>query len=490
MMTDNRTDATTDDGPGFLQTDATELSRMIARREVSCVEVMTAYLARIDRLNPTYNAVISLRDRDDLLADAQVADQELAAGRSRGWMHGFPLAVKDLADTAGIRTTFGSPLFADNVPDADCLMVARMRAAGAIVIGKTNTPELGLGSHTYNPVHGVTRNAWNPALTAGGSSGGTAVSIALGMQPVADGSDMMGSLRNPGAFNNVLGLRPSFGRVPNGPKAETFVHQLSTDGPMARSVRDLAHLLDVQAGRDTYVPLSLETPDSPFAQNLDGDVTGQRIGWIGDWNGYYALEDGILDLCTAALRDMESMGAIVEPMVPDFAPERLWSSWNALRQWAVTGNYAKHYARPSERDLLKPELVWEIEKGLKQTAFQVHDASAIRSEWYRCNVSLFDTVDFIAMPTAQVFPFAAELDWPKQIQDRTMDTYHRWMEIVIPASMSGCPAINLPVGFDPTGRPMGIQIIGRPRGEHQLLQFARRYEEATEWLSMQPGAVA
>ncbi len=481
--------ATADAEAGFLKTDATELSRMIAAREVSCVEVMTACLARIDRLNPTYNAVVSLRDRDDLLADARTADRELAAGRYRGWMHGFPLAVKDLAATAGIRTTFGSPLFADNVPDADCLMVARMRAAGAIVMGKTNTPELGLGSHTYNPVHGITRNAWNPALSAGGSSGGAAVSIALGMQPVADGSDMMGSLRNPGAYANVLGLRPSFGRVPNGPKPETFVHQLATDGPMARSVRDLAHLLDIQAGHDPVAPLSLEAPASPFAATLDGDATGQRIGWIGDWNGYYALEDGILDLCNAALAEMESMGAIVEPLVPDFAPERIWSSWVALRHWSVSGNYAAYHADPATRDLLKPELVWEIEHGLALSAMQVHEASVTRSDWFQCSARLFEDVDFIAMPTAQVFPFDAELDWPKQIRGRSMDTYHRWMEIVIPASMNGCPAINLPVGFDLAGRPMGIQVIGRPRGERELLRFARCYEQATDWLSMAPDVV-
>ncbi len=479
----------TDNAADFLKTDATELSRLIAAREVSCVEVMTAYLARIARLNPTYNAVISLRDRDDLMADAQAADRELAAGRRRGWMHGFPLAVKDLAATAGIRTTFGSPLFADNVPDADCLMVARMRAAGAIVIGKTNTPELGLGSHTYNPVHGITRNAWKPELSAGGSSGGTAVSIALGMQPVADGSDMMGSLRNPGAYANILGLRPSFGRVPNGPKPETFVHQLATDGPMARSVRDLAHLLDIQAGHDPVAPLSLDAPATPFAGNLDGDVAGSRIGWIGDWNGYYPMEHGILDLCTAALADMESMGAIVEPLVPDFAPERIWESWVALRQWAVSGNYAAWHADPATRGLLKPELVWEIAHGLALSAQQVHEASVTRSDWFQCTARLFDEVDFIAMPTAQVFPFQAELDWPKQIAGRDMDTYHRWMEVVIPASLSGCPAINLPVGFDPAGRPMGIQIMGRPRGEQALLQFACRYEEATTWLSMTPDVV-
>lgn len=286
-MTENIGPASAGGDEALLTIDATELSRMIAAREVSCVEVMRFHLDRIRRFNPVHNAVVSLRDEDALMADAGLADRELAAGRRRGWMHGFPSAIKDLAATAGIRTTLGSPLFADNVPDRDCLMVSRMRAAGAIVIGKTNTPELGLGSHTYNPVHGTTRNAWNRSLTAGGSSGGSAVSIALGMQPVADGSDMMGSLRNPAAFNNVLGMRPSFGRVPNGPKPDVYAHQLATEGPMARSVRDLAHLLDVQAGYDASVPLSLDSTQGAFADGLDGDVAGLRIGWVGDWNGYY-----------------------------------------------------------------------------------------------------------------------------------------------------------------------------------------------------------
>lgn len=470
--------------------DATTLSQAIADRRVSCVEVMRTYLDRIARFNPRHNAIISMRDEDALMADAATADAELAAGRRRGWMHGFPLAVKDLTPTAGIATTYGSPLFADNVPTQDCVMVKRMRDAGAIIIGKTNTPEFGLGSHTYNPLHGLTRNAWNPALSAGGSSGGAAVSLALGMQPVADGSDMMGSLRNPGAFNNVLGLRPSFGRVPAGPKPEMFLHQLGVNGPMARSVRDLAHLLDVQSGFEPVVPLSQDAPRTAFAAGLDGDVDGLRIGWVGDWNGYHACEDGILDLCASAVQQFADLGATVEPLVPDFAPERLWTSWTTLRHWSVAGSYGTHLANPETRDLMKPELVWEVEKGLALSAMDVHAASLTRTAWYQCLVDLFSRYDAIAMPTAQVFPFDADMAWPDRIGDRKMDTYHRWMEIVIGGSLSGCPCLNLPAGFDASGRPMGFQLIGRPRGEQQLLQLAARYEEATAWLSMRPEGAA
>ncbi|MDF1733706.1 MAG: amidase [Minwuia sp.] len=466
--------------------DATALSSAIAAREISCVEVMRTYLDRIRRLNPVHNAIISMRDEDTLMAEAAEADADLSAGRHRGWMHGFPLAVKDLSATAGIATTFGSPVFAGNVPEQDCVMVSRLRAAGAIVIGKTNTPEFGLGSHTFNSLHGVTRNAWNPALSAGGSSGGAAVSIALGMQPVADGSDMMGSLRNPAAFNNVLGLRPTFGRVPYGPKPEVFVHQLGTNGPMARNVRDLAHLLDAQSGHDATAPFSLDAPQTAFADALDGDVTGLRIGWIGDWQGYYACEPGILDLCGRGVQQFATLGARVEPLVPDFAPEMLWDSWVTLRSWSVAGAYAAHLSNPDTRDLLKPELVWEIENGLTLTGMAVNAASVARSAWFRCLTDLFTRYDAIAMPSAQVFPFDADIAWPDRIGDRTMDSYHRWMEIVIAGSLSSCPCINLPAGFDLSGRPTGFQLIGRPRAEQQLLKLAARYEEATDWLSMRP----
>lgn len=466
--------------------DATALSGAIAARQISCVEVMQTYLERIRRFNPVHNAIISMRDEDVLMAEAADADADLAAGRHRGWMHGFPLAVKDLTATAGIPTTFGSPLFADNVPTQDCLMVRRMRAAGAIVIGKTNTPEFGLGSHTYNPLHGLTRNAWKPELSAGGSSGGAAVSLALGMQPVADGSDMMGSLRNPGAFNNVLGLRPSLGRVPTGPKPEMFLHQLSANGPMARSVRDLAHLLDVQSGFEPAAPLSFPAPEIPFADCLEGGVSGLSIGWIGDWNGYYPCEDGILDLCSRGVAQFAALGAVVEPLIPDFAPERLWKTWNILRHWSVAGSHAAFFTNPETRKLMKPELVWEVEKGLALSALDIHQASVARSDWFQCLIGLFSRYDAIALPTTQVFPFDAEIAWPDRIAGRTMDTYHRWMEIVIAGSLSGCPSINLPAGFDPSGRPTGFQLIGRPRGEQQLLQMAARYEEATDWLSMRP----
>ncbi|MDQ2695559.1 MAG: amidase, partial [Pseudomonadota bacterium] len=297
---------------------ARDLARTIRSRQVSCVEVMQAFLDHIDRFNPQVNAIVSLQDRDGLVRQATERDRQLARGQWLGWMHGFPQAPKDLALTAGIPTTWGSPLFRDFVPQADAIIVGRARRSGAILIGKTNVPEFGLGSQTYNPVFGPTGNAYDPARTAGGSSGGAAAALALRMLPVADGSDMMGSLRNPAAYNNVIGFRPSFGRVPYGPTLEGFVQQLGYEGPMGRTVTDVALLLSVQAGYDERSPLSIHQDPARFAEPLRRDVSGARLAWLGDLGGYLPMEPGILELCQNAFRVFESIGCAVEPTLPDY----------------------------------------------------------------------------------------------------------------------------------------------------------------------------
>ncbi len=469
--------------------DAHSLSRAIHAREVSCEAVMTAYLDRIEALNPKVNAIVSMRPRDALLAEARACDEELAAGRSRGWMHGFPQAIKDLAATKDIVTTQGSPLFRDHLPAEDAIFVARMRAAGAIVIGKTNTPEFGLGSQTYNPVFGVTRNAFDHKRTAGGSSGGAAAALAMRLLPVADGSDHAGSLRNPGAFNNVLGLRPTFGRVP-GKTEEVFIPQMGVNGPMARNVADLAGLLAIQAGYDPRLPLSLREDPARFLQPLDREFRGVRIGWLGDLGGHLPMEDGILDLCRSALRVLEEIGCTIEEIAPGFDMESVWQAWKILRHWQVGAGLAPLWRDRAKRALLKPEVVWEIEGGLKIGAYEVTAASTLRSAWYHHVRGLFARYDYLILPTAQVFPFPAETTWPREIAGRSMDSYHRWMEVVIPVTMSGGPAINVPVGFDPRGLPMGMQIWGPDASEFALLQIARAYERATSWLDRVPESAA
>ena len=469
---------------------AVELGAALRSRRFSCREAMRAYLERIEALNPCVNAIVSLQPPEQLLAQADACDTELARGESRGPLHGFPLAIKDMAATAGIRTTLGSAL-TDHVPAHDGLMVARMRRAGAIVVGKTNTPEFGLGSHTYNAVFGLTRNAWDVTRTAGGSSGGAAVSLALRLQPVADGSDMMGSLRNPAAFNNVFGLRPSFGRVPAGPLGDQFVNQLSTEGPMGRTVRDVALLLGVQAGYDARAPLSIAQGGEVFAPPLARlETRGLRIGWLGDLRGYLPLENGILDVCEDALRRLEAIGCVVEPAALGYSPERVWRTWLTWRRWLVAGRLAPFFADSAQRERLKPEARWEAEQGAGLSGAEVFSASTERSAFYHRLLALFEQHDVLALPSAQVWPFAAEWHWPRSINGVAMDTYHRWMEVVIYATLGALPAISVPAGFNAGGLPMGLQLIGRPQGDLALLQLAARYEETIgELLARRPSAL-
>ncbi|MFL5226175.1 MAG: amidase [Microvirga sp.] len=464
--------------------DACALADAIRARKVSCVEVMTAFLDRIERLNPTVNAIVSLQDRGRSLAQARERDDELARGEHRGWMHGFPQAIKDLAPAAGFPLTKGSPLFGE-VSNEDGIFVARMRRAGAIVIGKTNTPEFGLGSQTYNPVFGPTLNAYDQAKTAGGSSGGAAVALALRMLTVADGSDHGGSLRNPAAFNNLFGFRPSYGRVPANAE-EVFLPQLSVAGPMARTVPDLARLLSVMAGYDARLPFSIDEDPAAFAEPLKRDVKGLRLAWFGDLGGHLPMEPGILDLCRSALKVFEDMGCVVEEVVPDFDPERIWQAWLPLRHWQTGAPLLEFFRDPEKRARMKPEAQWEIEEGLKLSAYDIAKASGVRSAWYQTVRRLFERYDYWLLPSAQVFPFDVTTHWPKEIAGRRMDTYHRWMEVVIPATMSGCPAISVPVGFGGNGLPMGMQIVGQNRGELAVLQLAHAYDEATGWARRKP----
>ncbi|GGJ78861.1 amidase [Pseudomonas matsuisoli] len=463
-----------DDGDALTALDAVSLSRLIHQRDLSCVEVMQAYLRRIERLNPVVNAIVSLQPEASLLEQARVRDAELASGVDHGWMHGFPLAVKDLALTRGIRTTFGSPLFADFVPDQDAIVVERMKAAGAIVIGKTNVPEFGLGSQSYNPIFGATGCAFDPSKTAGGSSGGAAAALALDMLPVADGSDMMGSLRNPAAFNAVVGFRPSQGRVPAGHAPDLFFNQLSTEGPMGRTVADVAHLLAIQAGRDLRAPLSLDGDGSSFIDLAP--VNAPRFGWLGDYDGYLPMDPGVMALCESSFPAFEQLGGSVTGATVRFDMASLWTCWCHLRQFAVSGVQGAAFDDPNKRALMKPELQWEVEQGLSLSVRDVQQASVVRSQWYRAMCRLFEQFDFLLLPSAQVFPFDRHEHWPKVVGGRRMDTYHRWMEGVIGASLAGLPVISVPVGFNAAGLPMGISIIGPPRADREVLAVAAAYE--------------
>lgn len=462
---------------------ATDLAAALRRRALSAREVMTAHLAQIDRLNPRFNAIVSRLPAEQLLAAASASDEEAAKGRFRGPLHGFPHAVKDTAPVRGIRSTQGSPLLRDNIPAADSLVVARMRNAGALFVGKSNVPEFALGSHSYNPLFGVTRNAWNPAVSAGGSTGGGAVALALRMVPLADGSDFGGSLRNPAGWNNVFGFRPSFGRVPSVPSSDVFGQTFATSGPMARHVRDLALLLSIQAGQDPRSPFSL--PDDPkrFAGSLDRDWKGRRIGWLGDLQGGLATEPGVMETCTQALSGFRALGMAVEEAKLSLTAEEMWRTAVTLRHWSVGADLFGFYSDPAKRAQMKPEAIWEVEGYLALSGRQVAEASEGRARIYQAFRTLFERYDFLALPSAQVFPFDVATHWPKQIAGRAMDSYHRWMEVTLPATMAGLPTLAVPAGFGGARKlPIGLQVIGPNHADLAVLQVGHGYELASSWI--------
>ncbi|MDX1405530.1 MAG: amidase [Woeseiaceae bacterium] len=467
---------------------ASTLSAAIREGHVSCVEVMQAYLARIDRYNPVYNAIVSRVDDDELIRQAELADAALASDEYWGWMHGMPHAIKDGTDVEGMPTSRGSPIFAGTIATQDDPTVARIRAQGAIFIGKTNLPEFGMGSQTYNPVFGATGSAYDPELTAGGSTGGGACGLGTRMLPVADGGDMMGSLRNPGAFNNVIGLRPTFGRVVDGRGGSLFYQQLGTSGPMGRNSEDTYRLLHTMAGTATNLPLALRDRIPPPQAFRPLATQGIRIGWLGDYDGYLETERGILEMCETNLKMLGDHGVIVEPGQPDFDMDRLWQTWLTLRHWT------RHALRPlyddkETRKLLKPEAIWEIEGSFDASAADIYHAGNARGEWFHALRRLFEDYDFLALPTAQVFPFPKDIHWPKRINRKRMDTYHRWMEVVIGGTLASLPVANVPVGFDDDGRPMGMQILGPFGDDRKVLEFAAAYEQITGHLDVRPELV-
>jgi len=470
--------------------DASALSNLIHARQVSCREVMQAYLARIHALNPRLNAIVNLAPDEALLAQAGACDAELAGGASRGWLHGIPQAIKDACDAEGFPTTKGCTLLADAVAPRDSVMTQRMKAAGCIVIGKTNLPELGLGSHTFNKVFGATPNAWDATVSAGGSSGGAAVALARRLLPVADGSDFMGSLRNPAGWNHVFGMRPTQGRVPAGPGPDIWIDQLSTEGPMARSVRDLGRLLATQSGHDARLPLSLQcgldwTPETADPARA---LRGLKIGWLGNLNGYLAMDDGVLQVCRDALGHMAQAGAVVEDIALGMDPGELWDCWLTWRRALVGPRVHALIGLPGAREAIKPEALWEYEGSQGLSFLDFMRASQVRSRYYQHMRGLLAQWDVVALPSAQVWPFPVAERWPRQIAGRAMDTYHRWMEATLYATLAGLPAISLPAGFHAQhGWPMGVQLIAAHSADALLLRVAAGYEAVRgDFIALRP----
>jgi amidase len=434
---------------------------------------MQACLSQITRLNPKVNALCTLLDEEQLLRQARAADRQLGRSGAIGPLHGFPHAVKDLVPTAGIRTTYGSPIYAGNVPDEDALMVRRLKEAGAIVIGKTNTPEFGAGSQTFNAVFGATRNPYDLSRTCGGSSGGAAVSVACGMTPLADGTDLGGSLRNPSSFCNVVGFRPSIGRVPTWPRSQPWT-SMSVDGPIARSVADVALMLSVIAGPDPRVPIAIDEPGTVFRGALERDFKGVRIAWSRNL-GRYPVEPVVSDVCRSARHVFADLGCDIHDGEPDFADAD--EVFQTLRAWSFAQDRGDDLRQ--HRPLMKDTVIWNTEQGLKLTGADVSRAEVKRAALYHRVGEFLERHEFLVLPVSQVAPFPIEVEWVREINGVTMNTYIDWMATCYAITLTGLPAISVPCGLTPGGLPIGLQIVGRRHRDLDVLKLAHAFEQAT-----------
>ena len=444
---------------------ATALAARIRAREVSAVEVMRAHLARIDAVNPDLNAIVTL-DPEGALAGAEAADRRLAAGEPVGPLHGLPIAVKDLEDTAGMRTTYGSRVFSDHVPEADTLLVARLRSAGAIVIGKTNTPEFGAGSQTFNEVFGATRNPFDRSRTPGGSSGGAAVAVASGMLPFADGSDLGASVRNPAAFCGLVGLRPSPGRIPAVPAINPW-SPLSVHGPIARTVDDAALLLRAVCGPDRRAPLSLDDPPEAFADVGPADLGAVRIAWSDDL-GDLPVDPEITAVLRRRRDELAALGCAIEDVDVDLRAAD--EAFETLRAVGFAQGLAELLR--THRDELKDTVVWNIEAGLALTGEQVARALRLQGEVFARTFELLERYDALALPVTQVPAFDVTEPWPREIAGVPMGSYLEWMRSCSRITVTSHPAMSVPAGFTDDGLPVGLQLVGRYRGEAALLRLA------------------
>lgn len=451
---------------------ATDLAAALAAGRLSARELLDACLARIARLNPHVNALCTLAV-DEALTEARRLDDALAVGGPVGPLHGLPVGIKDLVPTAGIRTTFGSPIFANHVPAEDALVVQRLRAAGAIVVAKTNTPEFGAGSQTFNTVFGATRNPYDLSKTCGGSSGGSAVALACGMLPLADGTDLGGSLRNPASFNNVVGLRPSLGRVPEWPARNAW-QALNVHGPMGRTAADVALALSVMAGPDARSPFTGGSAGDVAPGSLDRDWRGVRVAWTPDLGGY-PVDPVVIDVCQRAVAALEGVGCHIDIACPDL--DGADETFQVLRAAYFAAEHAHHLDR--HRHLLKETVVWNIEQGLALSASDVAAAQTRRTALYHRVRAFLERYEFLVLPVVQVPPFAIEDTWVSVINGVPMRTYIDWMASCYVITLTGLPAASVPAGFTADGLPVGLQVVGRHRRDLEVLQLAHALEGVT-----------
>ena len=461
---------------------AQEMAARIRARDLSATEVVEAHLAQIEQTNPQVNAIVTLT-AERAMREARAADDALARGLSVGPLHGLPVAHKDLVPTKGIRTTFGSRVFEYFVREEDALIVQRLKKAGAITLGKTNTPEFGAGSQTFNEVFGATLNPYDPSKTCGGSSGGAAAALACGMLPIADGSDMGGSLRNPASFCNVVGLRPSPGRVPTWPDLDPWF-TLAVEGPMARTVQDAALVLGAVSGPDPRSPVSIPEPGSVFSRPLERDFGGARVAWSRDLGGL-PVEGAVTKALDGQRHVFESLGCTVEDAEPDFRDAD--EVFKVLRAWrfelAFGGLLDEH------RDRMKDTLVWNIEEGRRLSGPDIGRAERERTEIYHRTRTFMERYEFLILPVSQVAPFDAKQRYVTEINGEPMETYIDWMKSCYYVTVTGLPAVSVPCGFTPEGLPVGVQIVGRPGDDLGVLQLAHAFEGATGFWKNRPPMV-
>jgi amidase len=460
-------------------TSTVEMARLISTKKLSAREALAEHLKQIELVNPKVNAIVTLVP--EMAAEAAAKADELQARKEKlGPLHGLPVAHKDLMETRGIRTTFGSTLYKDHIPTEDDLIVERIRRAGAITIGKTNTPEFGAGSQTFNKVFGATHNPYDLTKTCGGSSGGAAVALACGLAPVATGSDTGGSLRNPAAFCNVVGFRPSPGRVPN-PKAAFAWSTLSTSGCLGRSVADLALVLSTIAGPDSRAPLSLDEPGELFARPLERSFKGVRVAWFKDLGGV-PFDARVRTVVDGHRATFESLGCIVEQAEPDFAPAEI--SFRVLRAWnSANAHGAQLHEHP---DAVKDTLKREIEEGLRLTGLDLAHAETAHGQIWRRFQAFLEKYEYFVLPTTQLPAFDVNMPYPTEIAGVKFENYIDWMKSCWYISATGNPAASVPGGFTPEGLPVGVQIVGRDKEDFSVLQMAHAFEQATGFGTKHP----
>ena len=447
---------------------AVEAVRLLRAGEVSPNELLDASEKRVAAVDPEVNALPTrcfdrARERAAGLPDAP-------GDRPDVWLAGLPIAVKDLNDVAGVRTTYGSKTFADNVPERSDIMVERLERSGALVVAKSNTPEWGAGGNTFNDVFGVTRNPWNTARTCGGSSGGSAVALATGQVWLGTGSDLAGSLRTPASFCSVVGLRPSPGRVATGPSPLPF-DTLGVEGPMGRTVADAALMLDARVGASPEDPLAVEAPGALFLSAAEAAAPPARVGFSPDL-GIGPVDAEVREICAAAARRFEELGAVVEEASPDLSDAP--AAFRTLRAAMYAANLGELYRRA--REDMKPDIAWNVELGLGLTLEDVRRAEEMRGRIVAKTAAFFSTCDVLACPAACVAPFDVDVISPRELDGVVFDNYVEWLRITYSITLTSCPAISVPCGFTSDGLPVGLQLVGRPRGEAALLGAAAAFE--------------